>query len=143
MVRLSDAGLSVPQVARHLQANDKTVRQWVKRFLEEGFEALLDQPHLGRPSQLTPQRLEAVRALLSQGGRTWSAGQLADWLAEHHGVRFHPQHLGRLLKQANVSYKRTQRTLKHKRDPRAVAEKEADLRTLEKGETPGVWMSAT
>jgi transposase len=142
MVRLSDAGLSVPQIARHLQANDKTVRQWVKRFLEEGFEALSDQPHLGRPSRLTPQRLETVRALLSQGGRTWSAGQLADWLAEQHGVRFNPQHLGRLLKRANVSYKRTQRTLKHKQDPQAVAEKQADLQTLEKGETWGVWTSA-
>lgn len=142
MVRLSHTGLSIPRIARHLQTNDKTVRYWVKRFLEEAFDALQDQPHTGRRSQLTPERMEAIRALLAKGGRTWSAGQLADWLAEQHQVRLNPQHLGRMLKRARVSYKRTYRTLKHKQNPVEVAEKQADLRTLEKGGTPDVWTFA-
>jgi transposase len=143
MVRLSHLGLSIPQIAAHLQTDPKTVRQWVKRFLEHGFGALQDQPHPGRRSQLTSERVEAIRALLAKGGRTWSAGQLAHWLAEQHQVRLHPQHLGRMLRRAKISYKRTHRTLKHKQNPADVAEKEADLRTLEKGETPAASTFAT
>jgi DNA-binding NarL/FixJ family response regulator len=33
MVRLSDAGWSVPRIARHLGAHEQTVRAWIKAFL--------------------------------------------------------------------------------------------------------------
>ena len=33
MVRLSDAGWSVPQIARHLGAHEQTVRRYVKAYL--------------------------------------------------------------------------------------------------------------
>lgn len=68
---------------------------------------------------------------------------MAAWLAEQHGVRLTPGHLGRLLKRAGFSYKRTERALKHEQDSEQVGERQADLETLEKGETPVAWTSAT
>jgi len=143
MVRLAHAGWSAPRIAEHLQQSPRRVRHWLRRFLEDGFDALPDQPHVGQQSSFTPALQEALRAELAQGDRAWTAAQIAEWLAEHHGLRLCPDWLGRLLKRARLSYKRTQRRLKHKQDPVEVAKKRAELETLEKGERPGAWTSAT
>ncbi len=42
MVRLADAGWTVPRIARHLGAHEQTVRKHVKAFLAHGFAALTD-----------------------------------------------------------------------------------------------------
>ena len=87
MVRLSDAGWSVPRIARHLGQHEQTVRAWIKAFLAGGFDALPNKPRGGKVSALTAPMLESVRAEVARGERTWTAAQLADWVAEHHGVR--------------------------------------------------------
>jgi transposase len=80
---------------------------------------------------------------LAKGERTWTTGQMAVWLQEEHGVGLSRDHLGRLLRRAGLSCRRTERDLSHKQDPQVVAERVADLQTLEKGATPGVWTFAT
>ena len=137
MVRLSDAGWSVPQIARHFGLSERCVRSWIKAFLADGFAVLPDKPHLGPRSALTPELVAAVRAQLSTGERTWTAQQIADWLAQEQGVRLGSDWLGRLLRRAGLSYKRTSRTLGHKQDAEEVAAKSATLQTLEKGAMPG------
>jgi transposase len=132
MVRLSDAGCSVPQIARLVSISEEQVRYWVKRFLGGGFDALPDAPHLGQQSALSPVILESVRAQLRQEGRTWTAQQIADWIAEVHGVRRSADRVGRVLRRARFSYKRTHRHLKHKQRPEEVAAKKAELAALEK-----------
>src|SRR5918997_1069510 len=87
MVRLSDAGWSVPRIARHLGQHEQTVRAWIKAFLAGGFDALPNQPRGGKQSALTAPMLDAVRAEVLRGTRTWTAAQVADWVAEHQGVR--------------------------------------------------------
>lgn len=139
MVRLCDAGLGVPQISEILRVSPVRVRFWLKRFLEGGFEALPDQAHLGQQSQLTPDLLAALRQETQKGERTWTAGQLADWLAEHHGLRLSAHHLGALLGRAGFSYRRTERTLKHKQDPEQVERKRAELQELERGAKQGAW----
>src|SRR5205085_8306110 len=120
------------QIARLVQLSEEQVRYWVKRFLEGGFDALPDAPHLGQRSALTPAILESVREELRQGGRTWTAQQIADWIAEQHGVRRSADRVGRMLRRAGLSYKRTHRHLKHKQKPEEVAAKQAELAVLEK-----------
>lgn len=142
MVRLAHAGWRAPRIAAHLQQSPERVRFWLRRFLQEGFDGLADQPHPGQPSSFTQEMRAALRAELAQGDRTWTAGQIADWLAERHGLHLSTDWLGRLLKREKLSYKRTQRHLKHKQDPAKVAEKRAELEALEKGETPVGWTSA-
>src|SRR5437763_1899369 len=82
MVRLADAGWSIPKIALHLRLDEQRVRHWIKRFLAGSFAALPDQPHCGPPSRLTPEIFTALKAELAKGHRTWTAQQLAGWLAD-------------------------------------------------------------
>src|SRR2546421_8626134 len=82
MVRLADAGWSVPRIARHLGQHEQTVRAWIKAFLARGFDALGNKPRGGKTSALTPAILAHVRAEIAKGERTWTAAQLTAWIAE-------------------------------------------------------------
>lgn len=132
MLRLSDAGWSVPRIAAHLRRHEQTVRFWLKAFRTGGFDALPDQPHPGQPSALTPAMEAAIRAALRQDEQTWTAAQLAAWVAQQWGVRLSPAQLGRRLKRAGIVYKRTSRSVKHHQDPEAVAAKQQELAAHEK-----------
>jgi len=132
MVRLSDAGWSIPRIACHLGQHEQTVRTWIKAFLVGGFAALPNKPRGGKVSALRPAMLESVRAELATGTRTWTAAQLADWVAAHHGVRLSADRLRIHLRRARISWQRTSRTLRHKQDPTEVAEREAVLTDLAK-----------
>ncbi len=136
MVRLSDAGWSVPRIARHLDQHEQTVRAWITAFLGGGFDALPNKPRGGKESALTPAMLDAVRVEVARGTRTWTAAQLAEWVAERHGVRLSADRLRRHLHRARISWQRTSRTLRHKQDPAEVAERHAVLAALEKKGTP-------
>lgn len=133
MVRLNAAGFRVAAIATLLRYSPGRVRGWLRRFRDGGFNALADRPHPGRPGSCTPAVLAALRAEMARTNRIWTAEQIADWLAQEHGVRLHPDHLATLLKRAAFSYKRTERTLKHKQDPEVVAAVTAQLEELEKG----------
>jgi len=132
MVRLSDAGWSVPRIAHHLGQHEQTVRAWIKAFLAAGFDALPNKPRGGKHSALTPVILDAVRAELAKGTRTWTASQLADWIAEHHAVCLSADRVRFHLKRAKLTWQRTSRSLKHKQDPLEVAERQAVLTDLAK-----------
>jgi transposase len=136
MVRLADAGWRIPRIAGHLCLSEKRVRHYIKAFLAHGFEALPDRPHPGQQSALTPAMEEAIRQELRTGARTWTAPQLADWVAQQFGVRLTPDALSRRLKRARIAYKRTSRSLKHKQKPDEVAAKEAEMAAQEKRGTP-------
>jgi transposase len=132
MVRLSDAGWSVPRIARHLGQHEQTVRTWIKAFRAGEFDALPNKPRGGKKSALSAPMLESVRVEVARGTRTWTAAQLADWVAEHHGVRLSADRLRIHLRRAKISWQRTSRTFTHKQDPAEVAEREAVLTDLAK-----------
>ena len=136
MVRLADAGWSIPTIAHHLGQHEQTVRARIKAFLDGGFDALPNKPRGGKESALTAAMLEGVRAELAKGERTWTAAQLADWVAEHHGVRLSTDRLRVHLRRAKISWQRTSRTLTHKQDPDEVAQRQAILDDLEKKGMP-------
>ncbi len=134
MVRLSDLGWPIPQIARYLQAHQQTVRKYLKAFLTDGFAALDDRPRSGRPPVITGADVDALVALLTAaaaGGRSWTLRQLCAWLAEQRNVRISTEHLSDLLRQRKVRYKRTYRSLRHKqKDPDVQAAAQADLASL-------------
>jgi len=77
MVRLAAGGLPVPEISRLLQVSPQRVRFWLRRFLQEGCDALPDQPHRDRPGPLTPAVLETLRAELARDDRTGTLPQVA------------------------------------------------------------------
>jgi transposase len=111
MVRLSEAGWSVPRIARHLGQHEQTVRTWIKAFRDGAFEARPNKPRGGKEAALTAPRLERVRAAVATGTRTWTAAQLADWGTAHHGVRLSADRVRIHLRRARLSWPRSSRTL--------------------------------
>lgn len=137
MVRLSDLGRSVPEIAQDLGKHEQTVRKYIKAFLasgESGWDALPDRPRPGRPPTLTEAHLLAVEQLLDEaaaaGTRTWSAPQLVQWLATEHRVAVTPKYLAERLAARRFRWKRTKRTVQHKADPVRQAHARADLAAL-------------
>lgn len=131
MVRLSDAGWSIPRIARHFDAHHQTVRYWIKAFLKGGFDALSDRPHTGQRSAITEEMLARVKALIRQGDRTWTAQQAADWAAQEFGIRRSAKQWRTLLRRIGQSYKRSGRSLRHKQEPEAVEAAKQEMAALE------------
>lgn len=132
MLRLSDAGWSIPKIAAHLQKHHQTVRFWIKTFLLEGFDALLDPPRPGRPSAVTQEILTAVRAWIEKADRIWSSDQVALEVERVFGLRRSAKQWRRLLRRQEMTYKRTSRNLKHKQDTKQLAAKKIELEALQK-----------
>ncbi len=138
MIRLADAGWTVPRIARHLGRHEQTVRTSVKAFLADGFDALPDRPRPGRPPVVTTAHLDALEDVIDAGGRTWTTPQLVALLEREHGVRVHPDHLSRLLHARRFGWKRTKTSVAHQRRDAAVYDaKAADLAALKKRPKPG------
>ncbi len=80
MIRLADAGWTIPRIAVHLGAHEQTVRKYVKAFLADGFAALPDRPRPGRPPTVTEAHLRRAGgpARCRAGGpgrrRNWPPG---------------------------------------------------------------------
>jgi putative transposase len=134
MVRLSDLGWRVPQIAGSLGLHEQTVRKFIKAFLATGFAGLANQPIPGRTPRASAADLAALGTLLDEAairGQTWTAGQLAAWLACERGISLSTSRLRVLLRQHEFRWKRTKRSLRHlRKDPDLQAEKEADLELL-------------
>jgi len=142
MLRLSDAGWSIPKIAAHLQYHEQTVRHWVKVFLLEGFDALVDPPRPGKPSAITQDILAQVRAWIQTGDRTWNSRQIAEQVERVFGIRRSHDQWRRLLRREHLAYKRTSRNLRHKQQPEQVAVKKAGLEVLQKRAMPAKSTSA-
>lgn len=132
MLRLSDAQWSIPQIAAHLSTHEQTVRRWIKVFLREGFDALVDPARPGKPSAITDEILGAVRQWIEKADRIWSAAQIAEEVARVYALRRSVDQWRRLLHRERLAFKRTSRSLKHKQDPAQVATKTMELEALQK-----------
>ena len=134
MVRLSDLGQTIPQIAQTLGAHEQTVRKYVKAFRAGGFAALPDRPIPGRPPTVTRADLDALGQLLDEAaarGQTWTKTHLVRWLAQERGVTISPQHLGVLLRRERFGWKRTKRSVRHlQKDPALQDAAAAHLESL-------------
>lgn len=97
--------LTAPAIAKIVREDDQTVRNWLKRYLAEGIEGLKDRPMPGAPPKVTQayaeQLLAAVRRRprsLGQPYSLWTLQRLADYMAEHTGIRVGYETVRQVLK---------------------------------------------
>ena len=143
MVRLSDAGWTVPRIATYFGVHHQTVRYWIKAYLAGGFDALGDRPHTGKRSAITDEMLDAVNERIGQADRTWTAQQVADWVTEHYGITRSAKQWRRLLSRIRQSYKRTGRNIHHKQKPEEVTAAKQEMAALEEKGAVNCSISAT
>ena len=103
-VALVEGGESPSIVARILGVTPSSLRRW--RRLAHQPDGLATKPALGPKPRLTDQQLTALEALLKEGAVThgwpnhlWTAKRVAVLIQRHFGVRYHPDHVRRMLKQ--------------------------------------------
>lgn len=75
-------GLSNTEVARRYRTTNQTVGKWRKRFIDERFEGLYDEPRVGAPRKISDADVEAVIVqtleTTPKGQTHWSTRQMAE-----------------------------------------------------------------
>jgi len=101
---LLDTGLSLNEVARRIGSSASSVLRWRNARRRGGSEALRVRFSSGRPLKLgKTQRRQLVKLLLkgplTHGYRTnlWTTARIAELIRRQFRVRYHRDHVGRLM----------------------------------------------
>lgn len=98
------------QIATIIGVTTSAISQWKKRQNEQHLQAT---PRTGRPKRLNTQQLEELRVLLEKPPTEyeytrlgWTTTLVADLIEQKYGVTYHPDHVGKILHQLNLSVQR-------------------------------------
>ena len=88
IVWLAVTGSSVKQIARAMRVSQPTVRLWIKRYNERGFDGLHDGRRTGRHLAVyTPEQIDAINAAalsppytVGRPGTLWSLDLLTSYV---------------------------------------------------------------
>jgi len=105
-VELKQQGWYQHDIARALGASEVSVSHWLARAREGGLEALLSQPAPGHPPKLLAAQKRLIPEFLWHGpesygfhGEVWTCARIRRVIEEEFGVRYHKDHVGRLMKE--------------------------------------------
>jgi transposase len=108
--KLKEQGWQQKDIAVALGVSEGAVSQWFKRGRVGGLEALKAHPPTGMKARLTAEQKAQIPALLAKGaesygfrGDVWTAKRVAEVIHRTFGVRYHRDHVGRLLREAGWS----------------------------------------
>lgn len=94
------------EIAAALGVAEETVSRWLARARTGGAEALLAQPAPGPPPKLSQTQKRLIPEFLWHGpeaygfhGEVWTCARISRVIEEEFGVRYHKDHVGRLLKE--------------------------------------------
>jgi transposase len=97
-------------IADALGVTPGAVSQWMRRAREGGVEALRRRVAPGSPPKLTTEQRAQLPLLLAQGaeafgfgGDVWTAKRVTTLIRREFGIRYHPNHVGNLLRAAGWS----------------------------------------
>jgi transposase len=124
--KLFDRGLVKAEVARRLGVSAQSAGRWYRAWQAQGTDGLKKAGRAGRKPRLDSRQLERIEQALRQGPEVlgydtplWTAPRVADLIQRHSGVRYHPDHIYRLLQKLGWSCQRpVGRALE--RDERAI-----------------------
>jgi len=111
-LNLLTAGLSQAEVARRVGVHRQSVSRWAASVQQHGMAALEHQ-RAGRRPRLDEAARQALELGLQQGPQVlgydtplWTAPRVAELIRRQSGVRFHPDHVYRILQQLGWSCQR-------------------------------------
>src|SRR3954453_12881877 len=102
---LKQRGWIQRDIAEALDISEVALSRWLARARDGGPEALRARPAPGRPPRLSPAQRRSIPELLWHGpeaygfrGQVWTCARVARVIEQEFGVRYHKDHVGRLLK---------------------------------------------
>lgn len=106
-------GISQAEVARVLGVHRQTVHRWAGRLEAKGRKGLHKAGRAGRKPRLDAAQVGQIREGLKRGPQAlgyetslWTAPRVADLIARECGIRYHPGHVWKLLRQMGWSCQR-------------------------------------
>jgi transposase len=109
-------GLSQSQVARKYGVSRTTASRWNRALEGRGVEALRKRRAPGRPSRLGAEQLREVVEIYTAGPRAagfdterWTTERLAEAIQARFGVRYDPDHVGRIMHRLGLRERRRRR----------------------------------
>ena len=126
----AEQGMIAPAIAQIVRENEQTVRNWFKRYEAEGIEGLKDAPRPGSPRKVTPEYVSRLVEVVRQRPRSlglpfsmWTLARLADYMAEHTGIRVEGETVRVHLKEAEIVLSRPQHKISSP-DPEYMVKKD-------------------
>lgn len=111
--RLLKQGLSQSEVARRVEVHRQSVSRWARELAQSGMRGLRKARHTGRPAKLSVVQLRAIERALKRGPEAfgfvtglWTASRVRELIAERTGVRYHEDHVWRILHKLNWTCQR-------------------------------------
>lgn len=133
----AEKGYKAEEIAQIVRESHITVLRWLKRYLAEGIEGLMDEPRPGRSAIVTEAYRERLKEVVRRRPRSlgleyslWTLRRLTDYLAEETGLRVSFETVRRELAKEDIVFSRPQHTISSP-DPEYQVKK----RRLKKPET--------
>jgi transposase len=108
-----------------LDVDRRSVRRWKAAHRKRGAKGIAARPTPGRPPKLDRRQRRRLERLLLKGARAagyesdlWTCPRIAELIAEEFDVRYHPDHIGRLLRSLGWSPQRPQRRAAERNEAR-------------------------
>ena len=108
-------GLPQSYVARKFGVSRTTASRWCRALNGRGVESLRKRRAPGRPSRLKPHEFAQISELFELGpeafgipGR-WTTARLAKAIESRFGVRYDPDHVGRILHRLGLQTRASRR----------------------------------
>ena len=106
-------GLSQSQIARKFGVSRTTASRWNRTLSGKGVESLRKRRAPGRPSRLSADQLKILTDTYQTGPRAcgfetdrWTTARFADVIFRQFGVRYDPDHAGRILHRLGLRERR-------------------------------------
>jgi transposase len=139
------------EIARAMGVSLSSVKRWKAAWRTGGVKALAAKPHPPREAKLSEkQKLQLVKLLLSGpraaefGTDLWTCARVAAVVRKRFGVRYHPDHLGRIMHDLGFSPQKP-RLVAREQDSQAVERwRKEDWPRIKKkpsGEEPASFLS--
>jgi transposase len=88
--------------------------KWYKRYSDEGIKGLRDRPRSGKPSAISKEVKERIGQELANSNIGWDIKQVMDLVQKRTGVKYHKEHIRRLLHQWVITKGIAEKVCKHR-----------------------------
>jgi transposase len=136
-IRLFESGHPPVEVARILGVGRRSVRRWKSIHRKRGISGIRSRPNFGRPPRLDSRKRYRLEQILLKGAHgagfetdLWTCPRVVHVINETFGIRYHVDHIGRLLHSLGWSPQKPER--------RALERNERHIRTWKRIHWPRI-----
>jgi transposase len=126
--RMHQKGVAQAEIARKLDVTKQAVSRWKTIWEKDGLAGLRFPGRAGRKPMLSPEQLIELETLLLQGPKAhgyvtelWTSRRIQEIILKHFGVRYHPNHIWRVMRALGWSCQRPTRQARERKEEEVQA----------------------